>query len=422
MRKAAISILNIMFVFLLAGCGKKMDPTEAEESETAIESNLPENAEDSTEDSAEENRKDILQAPSKEEVLAMGEKVLDGMSPEEAGRLKENIKTANLQMESAYLNENIFEKLSDKDSVYWQFFHQKGDIQHNRFDADNFIDLTEDMMNSVQDESLSADLRQLIDLTDLAAATHDVQYANEIYKILHDLDYFLLRYGIEDVENYTQDAGTVAKYYGVLNVYGGKPFKPENKYYIAAYLNVDNDETEYGSIREEHEEFKNQNGSSFYYYDMDCFYFDEAYPVLLNKALQKYYDSKKESYQHNSETYADDSCEESNIPYDSLIFQHISYVGDDYVSLLFNDVSYMGGAHPYSALDGITIDCGTGEIVTVDRFIDDSDEEAGEQIKTILGMDIYEPREWDYYITDRNVVFFYYDPRFWDLVATKRLR
>ena len=38
-------------------------------------------------------------------------------------------------------------------------------------------------------------------------------------KILHDLDYFLLRYGIEDVGKYTKDGSVVAKYYGVLMVY-----------------------------------------------------------------------------------------------------------------------------------------------------------------------------------------------------------
>ena len=46
-----------------------------------------------------------------------------------------------------------------------------------------------------------------------------MEYANDIYKILHDMDYFLLRYGIEDVGKYTQDGGVVAKYYGVLTVY-----------------------------------------------------------------------------------------------------------------------------------------------------------------------------------------------------------
>lgn len=430
MRKAAIYFLNIMFVLLLAGCGGKINRTEVEESETTIESIMSESimSEEVVEDETEENSIDILQAPSKDEVLAMREKVLEGMSQDETDRLKENIKVANHRMESAYLNENIFDKLSDKDSVYWQYFDQKGDIQlgnenvYNRFDAENFIDLIEDMMNSVHDENLSADLRQLIDLTDLATATHDMQYANEIYKVLHDMDYFLLRYGIEDVGKYTQDSGTVSKYYGVLNVYGGKPFKPENKYYVVEYQNVDNYETEYGNIRQEHEEFTNQDGSCFYYYDVECFYFDDNYPSILNETLQTYYDSKIEAYKHDSESYAGESGGEPNIPYDSLIFQYATYIGDDYASLLFNDVCYMGGAHPYSAYDGVTIDCSTGEIVTVNRFIDDSDEETGEQIKAILGMDVYDPNEWDYYITDRSVVFFYYDPRFWNLAATKRLR
>lgn len=458
MRKVAIYILNILFVFALVGCGVEMNQPEIEESETTMESILPEEA---VEDAVEENSIDILQAPSKDEVLAMREKVLKGMSQEEIGRLNENIKVANLQMESAYLNEDIFDKLSDKDSVYWRYFDKKGDIQlgwwykgnicsmdmimraegiseeefyntydepgmvYNRFDAVNFIDLIEDMMSSVHDEDLSADLQRLIDLTDLAAATHDVQYANEIYKILHDLDYFLLRYGIEDVGKYVQDVSTVATYYGVLNVYGGKSFDPENKYYIAEYHNVYNDETDYGNISQEHEEFRDQDGSSFFYYDVDCFYFDETYPAILNETLQTYYNSKIESYLLQSEVYASGSSEESYTPpYDSLILLDITYVGEDYVSLLFNNVSYMGGVHPYSAFEGITIDCSTGEIVTVNRFIDDSEEEIGEQIKAVLGMDVdvNDLKEWGYYITDRSVVFFYYDPRFWDLVATKRLR
>ena len=47
----------------------------------------------------------------------------------EISRLRENIKVANLQMESAYLNDNLFKKLSDKESPYWKYFDCKGDIQ-----------------------------------------------------------------------------------------------------------------------------------------------------------------------------------------------------------------------------------------------------------------------------------------------------
>ena len=67
--------------------------------------------------------------PSKEEVIAMRAVVLEGMTEEEIERLTENIKIANLAMESAYLNDNIFGKLSDSDSPYWQYFDKAGDIQ-----------------------------------------------------------------------------------------------------------------------------------------------------------------------------------------------------------------------------------------------------------------------------------------------------
>lgn len=196
---------------------------------------------------------------------------------------------------------------------------------------------------------------------------------------------------------------------------------PENKYYIMEYPYADKNEAEYGNIIQEHKEFKDQSGSSFFYYDMECFYFDESYPAIVNETLQEYYNAKKESYRCDSEFYAGEPYEEPPyIPYDSLNLQCVTYAGDDYVSLLLNNVIYIGGAHPYSALEGLTIDCGTGEIVTVNRFTDDSDEEIGEQIKTVSGIDVFDPKDWDYCITDNEVVFFYFEPGFWDFVATKR--
>lgn len=394
---------------------------------------IPEDgSENTTEDDLRQNGADEIEAPSKEQILAMRETVLEGMTEEETMRLTENIKVANLRLESAYLNDNIFEKLSDKDSTYWNYFDQKGDIEieqngetvtvYNRFDATNFINLMKDMQNSVQNEMLHADLQRLIDLTLLAQETHEMEYANDIYKILHDMDYFLLRYGIEDVGTFTRDKGVVKKYYGALMVYGATPPESisENRYHVLYSKITEGDPAKYGKIEQEHHDFQDENGSVYYYYDMECFYFNDSYPEVLNETLQTYYDSTREGYRQDSASYEGDSYDESNTPYDSLIFQYISYVGEDYVSLVYNSVTYMGGAHPYSAWDGITIDCRTGEIVSVDRFIDDSEEEVGEQLKSVLGMDVYDSAEWDYYITENSVVFFYYDPRYWDSVATKR--
>lgn len=257
MKKMVSIVAFFIICFSIVGCSQKKENTinVPEESTIQQDTMTESESENAIADTTATNDDTEIQVPSKEEVLAMRELVLEGMTDEETERLTENIKVANLQLESAYLNDNIFEKLSDKDSLYWNYFDQKGDIQigwsydgnysnikkvmdeegitknefyekygepviqYNRFDADNFIDLIEDMQKPVQNELLVADLQQLIDLTSLAAETHEMKYANEIYQILHDLDYFLLRYGIEDVGKYTIDKSIVSTYYGVLEVY-----------------------------------------------------------------------------------------------------------------------------------------------------------------------------------------------------------
>lgn len=258
MRKIRVvaGLFILMGCWTFIACGAEEKSTETEQTSPPIEENVTVNT---TEDVIENDEVKEVQAPSKEEVLAMRETVLEGMSEEEIDRLTENIKVANHCMESAYLYDNIFDKLSDEDSLYWNYFDQKGDIQigwsydgsysdmkafmdseglsenefyeqygepvivYNRFDATNFINLIQDMQKSVHNEMLIADLQQLIDLTSLAAETHEMEYANEIYKILHDLDYFLLRYGLDDVGPYVKDRSVVLKYYGVLNVYEAPP-------------------------------------------------------------------------------------------------------------------------------------------------------------------------------------------------------
>ena len=269
-------VFPILLCVTLTGCGQQAGFSESvsaipesnfTESQTGVSETAQTTETMDTEGNTEEAKTaaDSAQRPSKEEVLAMREKVLEGMSEAEISRLRETIKVANLQMESAYLNDNIFKKLSDKESPYWLYFDRKGDIQlgwwyhqaiypkdvimkaeniteeefeetytepgivTNSLDAADFIDLVSDMKSSVKNEALAADLQQLMGLARMARVTHEMDYANELYKVLHDLDYFLLRYGIEDVGQYTADAGTVGTYYGVLAVYGAEPFSAEEQ-------------------------------------------------------------------------------------------------------------------------------------------------------------------------------------------------
>ena len=224
---------------------------EIKQKEKAAEELTAEQAKNPTEEAGESTVAIEATAPSADEVYAMRADALAEMTDEEAARLKENIKVANLAMERAYLNDNLFNKLSDTENLYWNYIDQKGDIQigwaltgdveydsslgltyeefkeqygepvmvYNRFDADNFIILMQEMRDSLKSDLLKSDFDILIENMELAKETHDVEYVKQIYYILHDMDYYLLRYGPEDVAQYTRDDSTILKYYGVLEVY-----------------------------------------------------------------------------------------------------------------------------------------------------------------------------------------------------------
>lgn len=251
-------ILLFCVALALSACGKEQPSPIQPEQQSAEILQAEEEASQLPREAQEQEKPDDgdRKAPAREEALAMRELVLEGMSEEERERLTENIKVANQRMEAAYLEDDLFGKLSDKESLYWNYYDQSGDIQigwaydgsiaemkelmesegltteqltekygepvmvYNRFDAENFVELIKEMQETVHNELLAADLQQLIDLTELAAKTHEMEYASETYKVLHDMDYFLFRYGPEDVGKYTQDAGVASRYYGVLKVYG----------------------------------------------------------------------------------------------------------------------------------------------------------------------------------------------------------
>ena len=192
--------------------------------------------------------------PTETDVLAAREQALEGMSPDQIERLTETIKAANLCLEKGYLFNDLFGKLEDPDSLYWNYFHQTGEIQigwaveggldiasiceqenlteqefytkygkavvaNNRYDADAFISLLQELIADVQNENLDAELQSIIDETEQAKETHIVEHVNHLYKKLHDLDYFLLRYGPADVGPYVKDDSIISKYYGTLSIY-----------------------------------------------------------------------------------------------------------------------------------------------------------------------------------------------------------
>lgn len=198
-----------------------------------------------------DEEKQKLEAPSREEVLEKREFCLERMTEEDITFLNESIKLANQVLENAYFYDNIFEKLADPEDLHWNYIEQRGEIligyafeegkeyqkssglsfdeyamdygepvkAYNEYDAENFIKLMENLKNAVYTQCLKNDFDNLIECMNQAKNTHDVKYIEKIYYILHDMDYYLLRYGPDDVGIYMQDKSTINKYYGALDVY-----------------------------------------------------------------------------------------------------------------------------------------------------------------------------------------------------------
>lgn len=189
--------------------------------------------------------------PSKEEVYAMRQKALEGMTDEAKKTLTENIKAANENLERRYLCDNLFERLSDPEDLEWNVLEKTGKVQtgwafekdveydessgmtyeqfaekygepvvtENPYDADALIALVQEMKESLKSDMLKGDLENIIQNINLARKTHNVEYVKQIYYALHDMDYFLLRYGIEDVGAHISDMSAVSTYYGALEIY-----------------------------------------------------------------------------------------------------------------------------------------------------------------------------------------------------------
>lgn len=180
---------------------------------------------------------------------------------------------------------------------------------------------------------------------------------------------------------------------------------------------------EYGTVGENRQEFVDEETRDvFYYYQMDVFFFYDTIPnaAFINQTLQHIYDEYEDSYAEAAIVY-EDSEESFDTPYAYWKLVSIDYVGEDYISILYNDIDYMGGAHPYSRLDGITIDCKTGEEVSASQFLGRDDEEILTEISAAMGLD--STAAWDdidFYLTDSTIVFFYRMPGFWDDVVLQR--
>lgn len=102
-----------------------------------------------------------------------------------------------------------------------QFYEKYGEkvITNNHVTAEDFARELEGFRDSAVSPDLRKDLQTMSELIRLAAETHFVGHLVELSHYLHDMDYFLLSYRLDQQLPYMMDPSTAAKYYGVLSVY-----------------------------------------------------------------------------------------------------------------------------------------------------------------------------------------------------------
>lgn len=209
--------------------------------------------------------------PLKKHVLEMRNKVLDGMTEEEIKQVKEMVQKGNAYGEGSYLHGLKFRNFREPESLYWNIFTESGDIvighafdtNQPKYDSNNgmtedeynakygepvvmsvsapvgerFYSYIDNLENLLKTDLLDEDFEEIRNCMKLAIETHDVNYLYEIYYKFHDLDYYLFRYGPEDISPLVGYASCIEIYYGCLNVYEGvlpvvtKAYKVENEYY-----------------------------------------------------------------------------------------------------------------------------------------------------------------------------------------------
>lgn len=195
--------------------------------------------------------------PDKLTVLSVRKTALEGMKPEDIERLNTDVAAANLALERYLIFGDLQDHLSDPEDSTWNYLHQTGEIiigysfesdiweqreslglsrqefeqqygqpvyAHNDYDADRILVVLDELKESIQNEKFKQNFVTMSELVQNAEKTHDIKYIINIYRILHDMDYYVLRYGPQDVGKYVQDKSTIQKYYGVLEDYIGTPY------------------------------------------------------------------------------------------------------------------------------------------------------------------------------------------------------
>ncbi len=205
--------------------------------------------------------------PGEEETEEVRNRALRGMSEEEIDALTVYVKDYHNWLEYRLLYENWESRLLDQESVVWNFIDESGTVQagwvleddpadylemgeegrkelmqkypefgqipleelrkkygepfyeESRYGAERVIERMRELTASAENEVFKEDVEALCGALGQAKDTHEAVYVTQAHEILHDMEYFLLRYSPRDVAPYTTDKTLSGRFYGALRVW-----------------------------------------------------------------------------------------------------------------------------------------------------------------------------------------------------------
>ena len=91
--------------------------------------------------------------------------------------------------------------------------------EESYYGAETVIQRMRELTARAENKAFQADVENLCNALQQAKDTHEANYVMQAHEILHDMEYFLLRYSPKDVMPYTQDKSLSGRYYDVLEVW-----------------------------------------------------------------------------------------------------------------------------------------------------------------------------------------------------------
>lgn len=263
-KNTAAVILTVLvslaaFIWLFAGGG--------EDEKISEEIILEAGAEEGKVDVKLVSRGDDTFFPTEEETEEVREVALRGMSGEETEAFTDYLKMYHNWLEAKLLYDDWETRLYDKESAAWNFIDQSGTVeagwtlewdpeshlktaeeqraymkekypeygeislealsrkygepyyQENHYGADTVIQRVNELTVSAENEAFRRDVESLCTALQQAKDTHEADCVMQAHEIVHDMEYFLLRYSPRDVAPYTQDKSLSGRYYGALEVW-----------------------------------------------------------------------------------------------------------------------------------------------------------------------------------------------------------